>query len=44
MQRRRRPKPHSFDGRIEDEKKRLQKQADLLQHGPLKQELLRKIR
>jgi hypothetical protein len=44
MQQRRRPRPHSFEGRIENEKKRLQEQADLLPHGPLKRELLRKIR
>jgi hypothetical protein len=44
MQKRHRSKPHSFEGRIEEEKKRLQEQADLLPHGALKEALLKKIR
>jgi hypothetical protein len=44
MQKRRRSKPHTFEGRIEEEKKRLQERADLLPHGAAKETLLRKIR
>ena len=44
MPERRRSQPHSFEDRIEDQKKRLQEQADLLADGPLKQTLLKKIR
>jgi hypothetical protein len=44
MQKRHRSQPHLFEGRIEEEKKRLQEQADLLPHGAPKDILLRKIR
>jgi hypothetical protein len=44
MQKRHRSEPHSFKGRIEEEKKRLQEQADLLPHGLLKETVLEKIR
>jgi hypothetical protein len=44
MQQRRRSKPHTFEGRIEEEKKRLQEQADVLPLGAAKEALLRKIR
>ena len=44
MQKRHRSKPHTHEGRIEEEKKRLQEQADLLPDGEPKETLLRKIR
>ena len=43
MQRRRSP-AHTFEDQLAEEKKRLEKQAVLLPHGPPKDALLRKIR
>jgi hypothetical protein len=41
---RRRSKPHTFEGRIEEEKARLEEQIKFLPNGSRKDELLRKIR
>jgi hypothetical protein len=43
MQKRCHSEPHSFKDRIEEEKKRLQEQADLLPRGLMKTTLLEKI-
>jgi hypothetical protein len=44
MKKRHRSEPHSFEGRIEEEKNRLQEQADLLPRGPPKETVFEKIR
>jgi hypothetical protein len=40
---RKRSKPHTFEGRIEEEKGRLEEAAANLSHGPQKELLLEKI-
>jgi hypothetical protein len=40
---RKRSKPHTFEDQIAKEKKRLEEKAALLPHGPLREEVERKI-